>query len=81
MSDTKSIILPTFSGKDEAFQLWWTKFRAFATAKGVIAALLGKEDALPATESTIVSPPEGTQDDGEWKKALHWGPGWGFHWD
>jgi hypothetical protein len=47
MSDNKSIILPTFSGKDEDFQLWWTKFRAFATAKGFVEALLGKEDDLP----------------------------------
>lgn len=47
MALNKSVILPTFSGKDEDFQVWWTKFRAFATAKGVIEALMGKEDDLP----------------------------------
>ena len=41
MSDNKSVVLPTFSGEDEAFQVWWTKFRAFATAKGFVNALLG----------------------------------------
>ena len=46
------IVIPTFSGKDEEFQLWWTKFRAFATAKGVIPALLGKESDLPASEAS-----------------------------
>jgi hypothetical protein len=50
MTDNKSIILPTFSGKDEDFQVWWTKFRAFATAKGFVEALLGKEADLPATQ-------------------------------
>ena len=50
MSDNKSVVLPTFSGKDEAFQVWWTKFRAFATAKGFVNALLSKESDLPTTE-------------------------------
>ena len=39
----KSIMIPSFSGKDEDFQVWWTKFRAFGTAKGFIKALLGKK--------------------------------------
>jgi hypothetical protein len=29
--------------KDEDFQVWWTMFKVFATAKGVIAAILAKE--------------------------------------
>ena len=56
MSDTnKSITLPTFSGKDEDFQVWWTKFRAFGTAKGFIDALLSRETNLPATEATALN--------------------------
>ena len=53
MSDAnKSVTLPTFNGKDEAFQVWWTKFRAFATAKGFVAALTGAEKGdLPMTEA------------------------------
>lgn len=51
MSDSKSIVLPTFNGKDEAFQVWWTKFRAYATAKGVVNALLSKESDMPLTEA------------------------------
>ena len=52
---TKSIVIPTFSGKDEEFQLWWTKFRAFATAKGVIPSLLGKESDLPTSEAEVLN--------------------------
>ena len=48
----KSVVLPTFTGNDEDFQTWWTKFLAFATAKGVVEALLGKEANLPAQNST-----------------------------
>ena len=44
----KSVILPLFSGKDDEFQTWWTKFMAFATAKGVAQALK-REAELPAT--------------------------------
>lgn len=50
MSDNKSIILPTFSGKEQDSQLWWTKFRAFATAKGFVHALLKKDPDLPGTQ-------------------------------
>ena len=50
MSDNKSIALPMFDGKDEHYQEWWTKFRAFATAKGFVNALKGREADLPATE-------------------------------
>ena len=33
MSDTtKSIVLPTFNGEEEAFQVWWTKFQAYSGA-------------------------------------------------
>jgi len=52
---TKSIVIPIFRGKDEDFQLWWTKFRAFSTAKEVIPALLGNESDLPASEATVLN--------------------------
>ena len=54
MSENKSVVLPTFNGKDEAFQVWWTKFRAFATAKGFIQALLARERNLPFSETTTL---------------------------
>ena len=54
MSDNKSIVLPTFNGKDEAFQVWWTKFCAFATAKGFAAMLLGKEADLPTKKDEVL---------------------------
>ena len=56
----KSVILPTFDGKDDAFQAWWTRFRAFATAKGVVEALLGREAELPNSEGVALDP--ATQD-------------------
>ena len=46
----KTILIPSFSGKDEDFQVWWTKFRAFGTAKGFIKVLIGKEPDLPDKE-------------------------------
>jgi len=52
---TKSIVIPTFSDRDEEFQLRWTKFRAFATAKRVIPSLLRKESDLPASEATVLN--------------------------
>ena len=56
MSDSnKSIAIPTFSGKNEDFQVWWTKFRAFGTAKGFINALLVQEANLLATEATVLN--------------------------
>ena len=57
MSDAnKSIVLPTFSGKDEAFQVWWTKFRAFATAKGFVSALMTDGSDMPASEDEALDP-------------------------
>ena len=56
MTDSaKSIVIPTFSGKDEEFQLWWTKFRAFATTKEVYPSLLERESDLPASEATVLN--------------------------
>ena len=54
MSDNKSVVLPTFSGKDEDFQVWWTKFKAFATAKNVIEALMSRKADLPPTQGTAL---------------------------
>ena len=47
----RSVPCPSFNGKDEAFQVWWTKFRAFATTKGFVNALLSREQDLPPTEN------------------------------
>jgi hypothetical protein len=54
MTDSRGVILPTFSGKNDDFQVWWTKFRAFATAKGVIDVLLGTENDMPVSERAIL---------------------------
>ena len=56
MSENKSLVLPIFNGEDKAFQVWWTKFRAFATAKGVIKALVGREADLPKNEGVVLDP-------------------------
>lgn len=53
----KSVILPMFSGKDDEFQTWWTKFMAFATAKGVAQALK-KEADLPASQNEALNETE-----------------------
>ena len=56
MSENKSLVLPIFNGKDEAFQLWWTKFRAFATAKGFINGLLKADPDMPQKEDEELDP-------------------------
>ena len=56
MSENKSITLPTFSGKDEAFQVWWTKFRALATAKGFAKTLFGRDPDLPENDQVTLEP-------------------------
>ena len=60
MSDSKSMVLHAFNGKDEAFQVWWTKFRAFATGKGFVVVLLGKEILLPPTKADALDPTNAT---------------------
>ncbi len=61
MTDNKSVMLAIFSGKNDEFQVWWTKFRAFATAKGVIQALLGRERDLPLSENAEPDENEATE--------------------
>jgi len=48
--ESKIIASPVFIGKDDDFEVWWTKFKAFAKAKGFVAALLGRESDLPTSE-------------------------------
>ena len=51
----KSIRLPMFDGKPEKFQVWWTRFRAYAGVFGFIKALKkGGETALPPTEDALL---------------------------
>mmetsp|Transcript_18815 Transcript_18815/g.23344 ORF Transcript_18815/g.23344 Transcript_18815/m.23344 type:complete len:1201 (+) Transcript_18815:436-4038(+) len=53
MSEEKgiSVALPIFSGKKKDFQIWWTRFLAYASVKGFSKALRpGGETELPATE-------------------------------
>jgi hypothetical protein len=47
----KSVMVPTFNGKKEAFQTWWIRFKAFANADNFLSALSAKaEKNLPTTE-------------------------------
>jgi hypothetical protein len=48
----KSVKVPTFNGKTEAFQTWWTRFKAFANAYGFLPALSAKaQKDLPKTDN------------------------------
>ena len=49
-------MLPTFDGEHEAFQPWWTKFRAYAMAEGFVQALSSKEADLSNSESVVLDP-------------------------
>ena len=51
----KSVKLPTFDGSHATFQLWWTRFKAYATVYKFDQALkVGGERDLPASESVTI---------------------------
>jgi len=66
-SGDKSVKLPTFSGKQEDFQIWWTCFMAYAVVYKFKEALKqGGEDDLPTGEDDTI---DETMDAGK-KQAL-----------
>jgi len=56
MSDSESTVkLPTFDGDASRFQLWWTRFQAYAALNKFIEAVQKTRDPnLPAMESTVI---------------------------
>ena len=53
---TKVTSLPTFDGKKDKFQQYWTKFEGYANLNGFAAALEeGGEDILPDTDDEEVA--------------------------
>jgi hypothetical protein len=64
-SDKASARLPTFDGNHKKFQLWYTRFRAYATVCRFSEAL-EKQDAMPAKESDKI---DESNEDGK-KQAL-----------
>ena len=66
-SGDKSVKLPTFSGKLEDFQIWWTCFMAYAVVYKFKEALKqGGEDDLPTGKDDTI---DETMDAGK-KQAL-----------
>ena len=60
MSESKSVSVPSFSGKEEDFDLFWPRFEAYANMKGFAEALEWEvPDAdLPAEEKTLNADPD-----------------------
>ena len=53
----KSLKLPTFDGKKEKFQTWWTRLTARASVFGFREALtLGGENDMPERDSAVLDP-------------------------
>ena len=48
-SSATSMKVPTFDGKKDKFQIWWTRFQAYASVKKFKEALEEQTD-LPATK-------------------------------
>ena len=46
-SNNKSVILPTFSGADKDYSIFWARFQAYADLKGFGDALAHTTSALP----------------------------------
>lgn len=56
-SAEKSMKLPTFSGKDSEYQMWWIRFRAYATVYKFVEALSSTREAdMPSKNSTALDP-------------------------
>ena len=54
-STEKSVRLPTFDGTEKSFQIWWTRFEAYASVYGFASAIkIGGDPHLPATEATVI---------------------------
>jgi hypothetical protein len=50
---SKTIPLPTFDGESKNFQLWWTRFKAYAAVKKFDQAIKETaESSLPTVEAT-----------------------------
>ena len=51
----KSVRLPTFDGANKNYQLWWTRFQAYAMVyKFGEALVVGGEADMPASESMVI---------------------------
>eukprot|EP00567_Pseudictyota_dubia_P000197 CAMPEP_0197464978 /NCGR_PEP_ID=MMETSP1175-20131217/64306_1 /TAXON_ID=1003142 /ORGANISM="Triceratium dubium, Strain CCMP147" /LENGTH=131 /DNA_ID=CAMNT_0043000981 /DNA_START=172 /DNA_END=567 /DNA_ORIENTATION=+ len=60
-ANEKSVKCPSFDGKPEKYQIWLTRFKAYAAVHGFSPALAdGGETDLPNNESDVIS--ESTSD-------------------
>ena len=67
VNETKSVLLPKFDGAYKTFQVWWTRFMAYAAVYRFVQALrIGGEHDLPATEDTVI---DTTTDEGKREEA------------
>ena len=52
----KGLERPKFSGKDEDYQVWITKFEAYAKVKGFYMVMAGTDVLPPANQATKTAP-------------------------
>ena len=52
----KGLECPKFSGKDEEYQVWITKFEAYAKVKGCSSVMAGTDVPPPANQATKTAP-------------------------
>ena len=58
-SAEKSVRLPAFDGKDEDFELWWVRFKAYARVYKFVQALDNKpEPNLPVRQDAVLDETE-----------------------
>ena len=55
MSESKSVNVPSFSGKDEDYELFWPRFEAYANMKGFAEAIDWEnvDPNLPTSEKVL----------------------------
>ena len=50
------VLLPEFDGVQKNFQIWWTRFLAYAAVMSFTQALkIGGENKMPASEATTIN--------------------------
>ena len=52
----KGLECPKFSGKDEDYQIWITKFEAYTKVKGFYTVMAGTDVPPPANQATKTAP-------------------------
>ena len=62
LSESKRMYVPTFTGEESDFQVWWMRFKTYAMIAGFASAITCKMDAdLPGAEVLATDDDDGKE--------------------